>query len=192
MICSASSRAFDSTRSLSWLMRRACLTSSGMATRSWSMRSRTAACSRMTWLVIGTFLPLTTRASRRSTRNCMSTSPSRSAVNVPQEYELLLADLLDPCDVRRGRDRGHVFAVRAHDHEPVRSDRRSQRVMTQRGLGNADVGERWVAEHDLEWTAWPEVEVGDHVRGDDLGSRLEIGRREIAAERLDRLRAALH
>ena len=72
MICSASSRAFPSIRSASWFTRRACRTSSGIATRSWSMRSRTVACSRTMRLVIGTLLAFTASASRRSTRNWMS------------------------------------------------------------------------------------------------------------------------
>src|SRR6476660_1522113 len=144
-------------------MRRACLTSSGMATRSWSMRSSTAACSRMTWLVIGTFLPLTMRASRRSTRNCMSTSPSRSRVNVPQEKELLLTDLLDAREMDEGRDGRHVLAVSSRDDQAIGSDSGSEPVMTQRRLGYPDVGERRVAEHDIERPARARVEVRDHV-----------------------------
>src|SRR2546423_10555434 len=142
-------------------MRRACLTSSGMATRSWSMRSRTAACSRMTWLVIGTFLPLTMRASRRSTRNCMSTSPSRgdikcnrcahrsllvdtlrasTAVSVPQEQQLLLTDLLDARDLDEGRYRGRMFGVRPRAAEPRHGEGGSIPLAVDGGLRDCDDG----------------------------------------------------
>src|SRR3989442_13582669 len=164
MICSASSRAFEITRSLSWLMRRTCLTSSGMATRSWSMRSRTAACSRMTWLVMGTFLPLTTRASMRSTRNCMSTSPSRSDVTVPQEQKLLLTDLFYAKDVHGSGDRRQMFAMGTRDEESLRRDRGLQPHMTQGGFSNPDVGERRGAKHDIQRPPRPPLEVGDEVR----------------------------
>src|SRR5256885_2113687 len=190
-------------------MRRACLTSSGMATRSWSMRSRTAACSRMTWLVIGTFLPLTMRASRRSTRNCMSTSPSRSdikcnrcahrsllvdtlraspAVSVPQEQQLLLTDLLDARDLDEGRYRGRMFGVRPRDDEPVRSHSRSKPFMIQGRFRNSDVGERRVAKDEVERSERPGVEVRDDVRHDDVRPCAEISRGEIAAGGLHPLR----
>src|SRR5438309_8638758 len=63
--------------------------------------------------------------------------------------------------------------------------------MTQRGLSNFDVSERWVAKHDVERAPWPSVEVADDVRRDDVGPTGEPGRREVATERLDRLGPAL-
>ena len=83
-----------------------------------------------------------------------------------------------------------MFAMGAHHDEPVRSDRRSERLMPQGGLGDADVGERWVAEDDVERTARASVEVTDHVRRDDVGPLVEPGSREIATKRFDRLGGA--
>src|SRR5436309_6082765 len=167
MICSASSRAFESTRSLSWLMRRACLTSSGIATRSWSMRSRTAACSRMTWLVMGTFLPFTTRASIRSTRNCMSTSPSRSEARVPQEKECLLADLFRAHDTGARRRRMGMLLVKPRHHERMGGKRGGEAGVRERRIGELDVGEGRVAEHEIERLNGWLVQERQDVRLDD-------------------------
>src|SRR5207248_11501394 len=98
------------------------MTSYGIATRSWSMRSRTAACSSMMLLVIGTFRALTTSASSRSTRNCMSTAPSRSRLSVPQEHDVLLANLLHADRDRVWRKGRRVLAKEPRDDQRLRRE----------------------------------------------------------------------
>src|SRR5436309_1622178 len=122
-------------------MRLACFTSSGIAMRSWSMRSSIAACSSMTLFVIGTFRALTTSASRRSTRNWMSMSSSRSGLRVPQEQQRFLPDVLHAHDREVGRQCGTMLAQHAGDDD---------------GTGR-----------ELERPGWRAVEIAEDVRGDD-------------------------
>jgi len=68
----ASSWAFSTIRSPSALIRFAALTSSGMATRSWSMRSRIESLSTRTRPVTGRPVPVAIWDSSRSRRKMMS------------------------------------------------------------------------------------------------------------------------
>src|SRR5258705_5130513 len=56
--------------------------------------------------------------------------------------------------------------------------------MTDGRLRYSDVGEGRVAKHDVERPARSRIEVADDVRDHDLRPRAEIGRGEIAPERL--------
>src|ERR1700675_2617134 len=85
-----------------------------------------------------------------------------------------------------------MLAVGPRDNESVRSDGGSEPIMTQSGLGYSDVGERRVAEHDVERPARPRIQVSDDVRRDHLGPCAEIGRGEISTERVHSLGAALY
>src|SRR5438445_3744174 len=186
MLCSPASRAFCTTRSLSCTMRRACFTSSGIATRIWSMRSRRAACSRMTLPLRGTFWPLTTSASSRSTRNWMSiVSPSRgSAPTVLEQQERLLADLLRPRDPQARRNGRQVLSERAGDDQATRGGE-----LREGGAVRLDVGERRVAEREVGFK-WP-IEERQRVRADHRRAAGKTRRLEVLPERDDGSRALL-
>src|SRR5438309_329930 len=81
--------------------------------------SSTVACSRMTWLVIGSLRAFTTSASSRSTRYWISTLPSRSANIVLEQQDGLFADLLAPRDPQARRDRRKVLPEGARHEDPV-------------------------------------------------------------------------
>src|SRR5438552_8396802 len=104
----------------------------------------------MTWLVIGTFRPLTTRASRRSTRNCMSTSPSRSEARVPQEKQRFLADLCRAYDTRAWRGRGRMLLVKTRHYKCIGGQRRGEAGVRQSRIRELDVDGRWSAEPEIE------------------------------------------
>jgi len=72
----ASSSAFSMIRSPSALIRLAARISSGMATRSWSTRSRTASRSTTTFGVSGSVRPVVISDSSRSRRKMMSREQS--------------------------------------------------------------------------------------------------------------------
>src|SRR5437773_9474969 len=168
-------------------MRRACLTSSGIATRSWSMRSRTAACSRMMLLVIGTFRALTTSASSRSTRNCMSKSPSRSGLSVPQEQQSLFTDLLHAHRLRARWQGRRMFAQEPRDDERTGREGAAQAGVRERFLQLHHIRERRIRERERERTSRPRGEVARDVGGDDRPARQETGRPEISLEGAQRL-----
>src|SRR5947209_317384 len=105
----------------------------------------------MTWLVIGTFRPLTTRASRRSTRNCMSTSPSRSEARVPQEKQRFLADLCRAYDTRAWRGCGRMLLVKTRHYKCIGGQSRGEAGVRQSRIRELDVDERWIAEREIEW-----------------------------------------
>src|SRR5256885_14189210 len=106
------------------------------------MRWRTAACSSMMLLVIGTFRALTTSASSRSTRNCMSTSPSRSRPSVPQEHDVLFANLLHAERDRLPRQDRGMFAEEPRDDQRVGREGGAKTRMPERRRETADIGER--------------------------------------------------
>ncbi len=95
---SASSWARSTRRVVSSLMRLACRTSSGTATRSWSMRSSALTWSTTTELVMGMRRPLAISASRRSMRKMMS-------MGVDLERDVAARDCIAPrgCYGRRCR-----------------------------------------------------------------------------------------
>src|SRR5579883_1184688 len=101
MILSASSSACMITRSRSWLMRRACLISSGTVTRSWSMMSRNSCSSMIVRDESGSRVPELTSCSRRSI-NCKTSmiSPPYPLARQPTRYWcrlFLLCQLLTQC-----------------------------------------------------------------------------------------------
>src|SRR5437016_14361173 len=105
----------------------------------------------MTWLVIGTFRPLTTRASRRSTRNCMSTSPSRSEARVPQEKQRFLADLCRAYDTRAWRGCGRMLLVKTRHYKCIGGQSRGEAGVPQRRHRQPDVREGWIAGPEDQW-----------------------------------------
>src|SRR3989442_8040773 len=176
------------------------------------MRSSTAACSRMTWPVIGSLRPLTISASRRSTRNWISTSSSGSPVRViaglsgrrssspigvlgaepvAQEEQALLADPLLPHHARVGRRRGQVLAVRTGHEECVAGERRTKARVSEGRFRRRNIRERRIAKHEIELSAVPRAEKADHAGADDRRTRPEAGRLEVLAKRPHRLRVAL-
>src|SRR5438552_10902584 len=116
----------------------------------------------MTWLVIGTFRPLTTRASRRSTRNCMSTSPSRSEARVPQEKQRFLADLCRAYDTRAWRGCGRMLLVKTRHYKCIGRQSRGEAGVRQRRIREHDVGQRGIAQLESDWVdGWPGEESDD-------------------------------
>src|SRR4051794_19704526 len=77
------------------------------------------------------------------------------------------------------------------DDESAGGDSPPETLIAQGRLSDRDIGERWVAEDDVESPARPRIQVCDHVRCDDFGSRGEVRRLEIPPERFYRLPAAL-
>src|SRR5712691_9082068 len=132
--------------------------------------SSIVACSRMTWPVIGTLRPFTTSASRRSTRNCMSTSSSGGGVSVPQKEQRLLADLLHAHEMSAWWWVGRALAKGARDHEPVGRERVAERGVAESRLGDRGVHERRIAKRQIEGTRWSRIEVRDHIRGENRGA----------------------
>src|SRR6266508_6660571 len=176
------------------------------------MMSRIAACSRMTWLVIGTLRAFTTSDSRRSTRNCMSNVtllPRRhptaarpkairqaddgsagcritalgSATVVAQEQQRLLADLLHAQATTR---LGHFRLVLVYDsRDGVCHGRQRAHPMRvrERRLKDRDVRERRVAENDVVRSRERPIQESQYVRGDDLGAVIEARRCDVLPER---------
>src|SRR5712692_9889856 len=156
------------------------------------MRSSRVACSRMTWLVIGTLRALTTSASRRSTRNWMSdTSPSRSSVIVLQEEERLLTDLFRPHQPGGGRERRRMLFQDARDDESVRRERSLEPRLAERRLEDGDVGERRIAEHEVVRSGRGLLDEREHVGGDDLRALAESDRRDVLPKGVEGRRRSL-
>src|SRR5450755_3572039 len=105
-IVSASSWAFSMIRSPSELIRLAARISSGIATRSSSIRPRAALWSSTTLLVRGSFLPLAIRFSRRVTRKMMSIGPALPGLATAGGWTAASAGLSHPLNRHAQGDLG--------------------------------------------------------------------------------------
>src|SRR6266542_7026044 len=170
------------------------------------MMSRIAACSRMTWLVIGTLRAFTTSDSRRSTRNWMSkitllprrhptaagpkatrqaddgsagcrTTALRSSTVVSQEQQRLLADLLHTQQASPLRHPRLVFLQHPRDDVSFGCQRPCEMRMCERRLEDRHVREGRIAEHDVVPSGDRPLEESEYVRGDHLGAVIEARRR---------------